>query len=291
MPELPEVTVVAVGLDQLIGGQRVGQVEVLTPPSWQIDKTSSQEFLVGSRVVRVYRRGKVVVVDLASQYSLMIHLKMTGQLVYIPDRGKSGRIGFGHPSPSLVGDLPDKTTRVIWQFGRGRLFFNDGRRFGWVRLLPTPLVDESEPVVSLGPDALTITTAELAARLAGRQRGIKACLLDQAILAGCGNIYADESLWRSRIDPKTPAGQLTTRQVGQIRSQMQRVFRLSIAQGGSSSRNYVNAEGRRGDYLSKFGRVYGRAGQPCHRCRRPIERIVVAARGTHWCPRCQGGRQ
>lgn len=290
MPELPEVTVVAVGLDRLIGNQRIRQVEVLTQPSWQIDDLACREFIVDSRIVRVGRRGKVVVVDLDSQYSLMIHLKMTGQLVYIPDQDESGRVGFGHPSPSLVGNLPDKTSRVIWQLDRGRLFFNDGRRFGWVRLLPTALVDESEPVASLGPDALTITTGQLAARLSGRRRGIKACLLDQTILAGCGNIYADESLWRSRIDPRTPANQLTARQVGQLRSNLQRVFWLSIDQGGSSSRNYINAEGRRGDYLSKFGKVYGRAGQPCHRCRQPIERIVVASRGTHWCPNCQGGR-
>lgn len=289
MPELPEVTVVATGLDRLISGQRIRRVEVLTPPSWQIDDLASEEFIVGRRVGGVGRRGKVVVVDLSSRYSLLIHLKMTGQLVYIPTRDESGRIGFGHPSPSLIGDLPDKTSRVIWQLDRGRLFFNDGRRFGWVRLLPTGLVDESEPVASLGPDALTITTSQLAAGLSGRRRGIKACLLDQTILAGCGNIYADESLWRSRIDPRTPADQLTGRQIGSLRSNLQRVFRLSIDQGGSSSRNYINAEGRRGDYLSKFGKVYGRAGQPCQRCRQPIERIVVASRGTHWCPNCQGG--
>ncbi len=289
MPELPEVAVVAQGLDRLIVGQRIRQFRALSATSWQVDNVSAQEFLVGGRVGRVRRRGKIVVIDLDTNHSLLVHLKMTGQLVYISDQDETDRIGFGHPSPSLVGDLPDKTTRVVWQLDQGRLFFNDGRKFGWVRLLPTPAVDESEPVSRLGPDALAITTAELVSRLAGRQRGIKACLLDQTIMAGCGNIYADEVLWVTRLDPRTPVNQLTSRQIGRLRSNLQRILRLSIDHGGSSSRNYVDAQGQRGTYLDKFVRAYGRAGQPCHRCRQSIVRIVVAGRGTHWCPGCQGG--
>lgn len=288
MPELPEVTVVVNGLDQLVVGQRVEGLEVSSAGSWQVDDSTSRAFLLGAEVVACRRRGKVVVIDLDSGYSLLVHLKMTGQLVYVPAQRPDDQIGFGHPSPSLIGQLPDKTTRVVFELAAGRLFFNDGRKFGWVRLLPTAAIDTSEPVVNLGPDALEITTPQLKQRLAGKRRGIKACLLDQSILAGCGNIYADESLWASRLDPRLPVDQLTDNQIDQLRSNLQQILRLSIDSGGSSSRNYVNAEGRRGDYLSKFVRVYGRGGQPCYRCSEAIERIVVAGRGTHWCPPCQG---
>lgn len=287
MPELPEVTVVVRGLEQLAAGQQINQFEVLSPGSWQIDETAAGAFLSNSKIVACRRRGKVVVIDLDSGYSLLVHLKMTGQLVYVPDDQSLEQVGFGHPSPSLIGQLPDKTTRVIFGLDDGRLFFNDGRKFGWVRLLPTGAIDESEPVVKLGPDALSITTDQLKSGLANKRRGIKACLLDQTILAGCGNIYADESLWASRIDPRLGVDCLSDSQIDNLRSNLQQILQLSIDSGGSSSRNYVNAEGRRGDYLSKFARVYGRAGQPCHRCQSPIERTVVAGRGTHWCPPCQ----
>ena len=289
MPELPEVTVVVSGLKQLVAGQRVEGLTVLSPGSWQVSGGDSKAFLVGAEIIGSRRLGKVVVIDLDSGYSLLVHLKMTGQLVYVPRKDPDSQIGFGHPSPSLIGELPDKTTRVIFELEGGRLFFNDGRKFGWVRLLPTGAIESSEPVVRLGPDALDITTAQLKERLASRQRGIKACLLDQAILAGCGNIYADESLWASRIDPQSPAGRLTDKQIDELRRNLQQILQLSIDSGGSSSRNYVNAKGERGDYLAKFVRVYGRAGQPCYRCQGPIERIVVAGRGTHWCPPCQRG--
>ena len=290
MPELPEVTVVVNGLGQLVVGQRVNRLEVLSPNSWQVDDSATKVFLLGARMIGARRRGKVAIIDLDSDYSLLVHLKMTGQLVYLPTNQPDKQIGFGHPSPSLIADLPDKTTRVVFELDDGRLFFNDGRKFGWVRLLPTAVIDTSEPVVNLGPDALTITTTQLKSQLAGRRRGIKACLLDQSILAGCGNIYADESLWASCLGPLLPAGQLADEQIDQLRYNLQQILQLSIDSGGSSSRNYVNAEGRRGDYLSKFVRVYGRAGQPCYRCQQPIKRIVVAGRGTHWCQQCQGGR-
>ncbi len=288
MPELPEVTVVVNGLGQLVVGQQVNRLEVLSPNSWQVDANAAEAFLLGARMVGARRRGKVAIIDLDSDYSLLVHLKMTGQLVYLPTDRPENQVGFGHPSPSLVGELPDKTTRVVFGLDDGRLFFNDGRKFGWVRLLPTVAIDTSEPVVNLGPDALTITTAQLKSRLAGKRRGIKACLLDQSILAGCGNIYADESLWASCLGPLLPAGQLADEQINRLRRNLQQILQLSIDNGGSSSRNYVNAEGRRGDYLSKLVRVYGRAGQPCYRCQQPIKRIVVASRGTHWCQQCQG---
>lgn len=287
MPELPEVETVRTGLSGLLPGLLVSACRSDNPKSFPNDPHSVQSFLIGAHITAVRRRAKILLIDLSSGYSLVIHLKMTGQLVF---RGPDARFGAGHPSDSLVGELPDKSTRVIFGFGRGgTLYFNDQRKFGWVRLLPTAEVPSIDFFRRVGPEPLdsSFTWQVLAERLRRRPNtAIKAALLDQTVLAGVGNIYADESLWGARIHPRTLVKNLSDKRVQQLHASLTTVLQLAIAKGGSTDRTYVDAQGRKGSYLS-FASVFRREGQRCPRCGATIIKLRVAGRGTHICPACQ----
>lgn len=286
MPELPEVETVRIGLSALLPGKRVAQVTYDWPKGFPNSTSDVETYLVGARITAVNRRAKVLLIELDSEYSLVIHLKMTGQLVF---RGEQ-HFGAGHPNGSLVGELPDKSTRVTFTFDDGsRLFFNDQRKFGWVRLLPTIEVPAIDFFQKVGPEPLAedFTATDFAARLRRRNKSaIKSVLLDQTVIAGIGNIYADESLWSAKIHPLARVSQLTDEQLHELYTGLVRVLRVSIEKGGSTDRNYVDAEGKRGSYLT-FANVFRREGQPCPRCGADIIKTRVAGRGTHTCPHCQ----
>lgn len=287
MPELPEVETVRIGLQRLLPGRRIVSVVFDWPKSFPNSSADVEQFLRGASIVTVRRRAKVLLVDLDTNYSLVVHLKMTGQLVF---RGEHERFGAGHPSDSLVGELPDASTRVTIVFADGsKLFFNDQRKFGWMRLLPTHEVMQLDFFKKVGPEPLAsdFTAADFATRLTHRQNsGIKAVLLDQTVVAGIGNIYADESLWAARIHPETKVRDIPAGQIKKLFSALQTVLRLSIEKGGSTDRNYVSAEGKRGSYLT-FAKVFRRNGLPCPRCGTTVIKLRVAGRGTHICPNCQ----
>jgi formamidopyrimidine-DNA glycosylase len=287
MPELPEVETVRTGLAQLLPGRNVASVWHDWPKGFPNADADVRSFLVGATVLSVRRRAKVLIIDLSSQYSLVIHLKMTGQLVY---RGQGERFGAGHPNRSLVGELPDKTTRVVFEFeDGGKLFFNDQRKFGWVRLLPTAEVQEMDFFKKVGPEPLAADFGpeDFSRRLDRRSKsGIKAVLLDQTVIAGVGNIYADESLWAAKIHPETRVQDIFAEKRLELYHALRAVLALSIEKGGSTDRNYVDAEGRRGSYLA-FANVFRREGQNCPRCGTLIIKARVAGRGTHICPHCQ----
>lgn len=287
MPELPEVETVRLGLDRLLPGLIVKSVTCQNPKSFSATPAAVKKFLTGVAVSQVNRRAKVLMIELSSQQTLLIHLKMTGQLVF---QSRSVHFGAGHPNNSLVGRLPDKSTRVTFEFTDGsRLFFNDQRKFGWIRLLPTADVDGIDLIQKLGPEPLEtqFTWQVLNERLQRRLRtNIKAALLDQTVIAGIGNIYADESLWGAKIHPQTLVQQLSTPQVKALHNSIVTVLQLSLQYGGSTDRNYVDAEGHKGSYLS-FAKVFRREGQACPRCGTTIVKIRVAGRGTHLCPHCQ----
>lgn len=286
MPELPEVETVRIGLAALLPGKRVTHVDYDWPKGFPNTDADVAAHLVGARVTAVNRRAKVLIIELDSEYSLVIHLKMTGQLVF---RGKE-RFGAGHPNHSLVGELPDKSTRVTFSFDDGsKLFFNDQRKFGWVRLLPTVEVPQIDFFQKVGPEPLAedFTAQDFAARVKRRSHsGIKAVLLDQTIVAGIGNIYADESLWSAKIHPLTKVADISDAKLRALHHGLVAVLRLSIEKGGSTDRNYVDAEGKRGSYLT-FANVFRREGNPCPRCGTTIVKLRVAGRGTHVCPHCQ----
>lgn len=327
MPELPEVETVRAGLQRLLPGREVGHVEVPgTANSFPNPPEDVRRFLAGAHVAGVRRRAKVLLIDLSTGYTLVIHLKMTGQLVFIQkqearnqkheilnnvqnqnDQNAEGlefrnsnfgfakpdevRFGAGHPSVSLIGELPDRSTRVVLSFADGsRLYFNDQRRFGWMRLMPTAEVPNMDFMRKVGPEPLEadFTWQVLLAQLKRRANtSVKAAILDQTVVAGIGNIYADESLWGAKVHPKTLVKHLTDPDIKHLHTALVDVLRLSIAKGGSTDHTYVDAEGRKGSYLT-FANVFRREGQPCPR--HPdttIEKLRVAGRGTHICPKCQ----
>lgn len=285
MPELPEVETVRRELDQTLTGHTITGVTVLNVKSLQLAQSDLRAFIVGSNVTGARRRAKIIILDLSSGYSLLVHLKMTGQMVW---RGAESWAA-GHPNDSMVGELPDKTTRVIFDFADGRLFFNDQRKFGWIRLYPTKLLSEVSELAKLGPEPLEGNpAAEFLRRIRHHPRtSIKAAILNQTILAGVGNIYADEALWLARLHPLTLVGSLDDAALLNLLSCIQQVLQAGLDSGGSTMRNYVQLDGTRGNYLDKFAHVYGRDGKPCIRCGQKIIRLRVAGRGTHICPNCQ----
>lgn len=319
MPELPEVETVKRGLLKLIVGKTIKFIEHDWPKSFPNSEFDVTSFLVGASIKNVRRRAKVLIIDLSTGYSLVIHLKMTGQMVYVKRKqiedsrlknedavdeidpqfsisnsqslnSEDIRFGAGHPNDSLIKELPDKSTRVIFVFNDdSHLYFNDQRKFGWVRLMPTIEVPNIDFMKKVGPEPLEpeFTAEVFINRIQKRANTtIKAAILDQTVLAGVGNIYADESLWGANIHPASRVFDVPLAKLKKLHFEIVFVLNLSINKGGSTSRNYVNAEGKRGSYL-EFARVFRRENLPCPRCATIIKKIRVAGRGTHVCPKCQ----
>jgi len=286
MPELPEVETVRSGLSKLIVGKAVKSEAHDTEKGFPNATADVKSFLLGATITDVRRRAKVLMIDLSSDYSLVIHLKMTGQLVFVGET----RFGAGHPNDSLVNDLPDKSTRVTLEFADNtKLFFNDQRKFGWMRLMPTIEIPNIDFMQKVGPEPLSedFTAKEFMQRFERRGRtNIKAALLDQSVIAGVGNIYADESLWGAKIHPQRLVNTVTEQEFTTLFHELRDVMNLAVEKGGSSNQNYVNAEGKKGSYMD-FARVFRREGLPCSRCGTTIEKLRVAGRGTHICPYCQ----
>jgi len=322
MPELPEVETVRRGLHELIIGRTIKSVqEFESPKSFPNSASDIKAFLIGADVIDVRRRAKVLLIDFSSEYTLVAHLKMTGQLVFVgrdagpvarsapenlsgelkafsgaaPPRAtrspQPDRFGAGHPNDSLVGELPDRSTRVALEFTDGsHLYFNDQRKFGWMKLFPSLEVPNIDFMRKVGPEPLEddFTAKEFIGRIRRRNgTTIKAAILDQTVLAGVGNIYADESLWGAKLHPATRVRDVSDKQLAELLREIKYVMNLAIEKGGSTDKNYVNAEGKRGSYID-FARVFRQEGKACPRHPNVIiEKIRVAGRGTHICPACQ----
>jgi formamidopyrimidine-DNA glycosylase len=273
-------------LQSLIVGLKIKDVSHDTPKSFPNATADVDEFLIGSSITEVRRRAKVLLIDLSTAYTLVIHLKMTGQLVYRGD----AVFGAGHPNDSLIGELPDRSTRVSVTFtDDSHLYFNDQRKFGWMKLLPTIEVPNIDFMKKVGPEPLEadFTAKEFAQRFKRRSKtSIKAALLDQTVVAGVGNIYADESLWGAKIHPKRLVNTISDAEFKKLYTELRSVMNLAIEKGGSTDKNYVNAEGKRGSYMD-FARVFRREGKSCPRCGTTIIKFKAAGRGTHICPHCQ----
>ena len=288
MPELPEVETVRRGLERLVVGRKIESVMVYdSPKSFPNNQTDVEQFAYGATITAIKRRAKVLLIELSTNYTLVTHLKMTGQLVYVGGE----RFGAGHPSDSLVGTLPDRSTRVAVTFADATtLFFNDQRKFGWMKLYPTLEVPNIDFMQKVGPEPLedSFTADVFTARIRRRNNTtIKAAILDQTVLAGVGTIYADESLWGAKIHPSTRVKNVSDTQLATLLQELKYVLNLAIEKGGSTDKNYVNAEGKRGSYID-FARVFRQEGKECPR--HPgtiIVKTKVAGRGTHICPLCQ----
>jgi formamidopyrimidine-DNA glycosylase len=272
VPELPEVETVVRDLRPHLVGRRIASVEVgkyslRRPwlPEWE-------NRLIGRSVREVRRRGKWIVVGLEGGPVLVIHLGMTGQLMVMPAR-----------QPRL------DHTHLIMGLGRGaqQLRFRDIRRFGSVTLFDDAAgLERFFSEAGLGPEPFDLERQYWQARLAVTSRCLKAVLLDQRVVAGVGNIYADESLFQARLHPSQRGRETSTDEANRLRRAMVTVLKRAINKRGSSIRNYVGGSGLQGQYQNEF-RVYGRSGAPCPRCGTLIERIRLAGRSTHYCPRCQ----
>ena len=285
MPELPEVETIKRGLSKYIIKQKIKNIQVLCEKSFQSEKNCGA--LEGACITKIRRFGKALVIDLDNQKSLMIHLRMTGQLIYDP-KDRTERFAAGHPSDNFLDQLPNKQTRVIIELENGTLYFNDQRKFGFIKVLDTRSVEKDPFIKKLAPEPWSMPVDEFYEKLKKHKNSpIKAIILDQTIICGLGNIYADESLFMSSIHPSTKAGQITKSQAEAIIKNAKIVMEKSIASGGSTLKDYKKADGKRGDYLDKFAQVFNRQGQPCPRCGTTIEKIKVAGRGTHICPNCQ----
>ncbi|MCK6511120.1 bifunctional DNA-formamidopyrimidine glycosylase/DNA-(apurinic or apyrimidinic site) lyase [Myxococcota bacterium] len=285
MPELPEVETVRRGLERVLLGQQIVGGEVLLARSFSGEWSE----LIGRKVREVGRRGKVLLIGLDQKKTALVHLRMTGQLIYQPQDG-SPREGGGHPSDALIRKLPNAHTRVFWEMSSGaRLFFNDQRTFGSIKLLEDTELPTEPFLAKLGPEPWDKAFSVEALHQAFQRRSrssVKAVLLDQEVVAGIGNIYADESLFLSRVHPATPAGALPKTQIRPLIAKIREVLERGIEYGGVSARDYVNAEGLRGRMQEQLY-VYGRDGMPCKLCDTTLQKLRTAGRGTHICPRCQ----
>ena len=273
MPELPEVETVRRLLVPVLVGARITRAEIydarLTRPE---DPLLVASELVGERFSELDRRGKYLLLRMRSGRTLVVHLRMTGSLSHARRRGLA----------------PDPYRRALLSLSSGLdVAYRDVRRFGtW--LLLEPGEEEAYVAARLGPEPLVsaFTSGVLATILQGRRAPVKAVLLDQRRVAGVGNIYADEALWRARIDPHRPAGTLERGDVTRLHRTVRAALRRGVELQGSTLRDYVTPDGATGEMQDEF-KVYGRAGEPCPRCRTPIERSVIGGRGTWSCPSCQ----
>ena len=277
MPELPEVETIRRGLQDYILKKKIKQIDILC------EKSFIGQPCVGT-VENIRRFGKALVLDLDNSSSLMIHLRMTGQLIY---DGKE-RYAAGHPSDNYTDHLPNKQTRVILHFEDGTLFFNDQRKFGFIKIIPTDQVKDEPFIGKLAKEPWKMSPSEFYQKLQKHPKScIKAVILDQTVICGLGNIYADESLFAAGIHPLKKAGLISQEEAKLLLEEARRVMDKSIASGGSTMATYVRADGSRGDYLEKFAQVFRREGKPCLKCGSKIIKIKVAGRGTHICPTCQ----
>lgn len=272
MPELPEVETIAQGVHERVHGQSILAVWTSgKPQTFKSPPSVIAETLTGATIVRVHRVGKTIVLDLdpspdgASTAQFLVHLGMTGRLLV--------------STPETP--VPPHTHAILSLSGGRDLRFVDARRFGRLSVHPADAAYEGT-----GREPLTITPEDFGALFRGRKTPIKAALLNQALLHGVGNIYADEALFRAGIRPRRQAARLTRAELGRLWEALQLVLRHAIELGGSSVSDYVDADGVRGFFQLEH-RVYLRTGKPCLVCATPVKRILLAGRGTHFCPKCQ----
>jgi len=282
MPELPEVETVCRGLAPVTEGQLIARAQVRRADlRWPFPPAMADR-LAGQRVLALRRRSKYLLADLASGETLLVHLGMSGRMLV--SGAAVGRFVHAHPAPA-------RHDHVVLDMGSGaRITFNDPRRFGAMDLVPTACAAAHPLLAGLGPEPLGNGFHEryLAAALEGRRTPVKAALLDQRIVAGLGNIYVCEALFRAGISPRRLAGNLGPRRIGRLVAAIQAVLVAAIEAGGSSLRDYRQADGELGYFQHAFD-VYGRAGEPCRTpdCPGRVTRIVQSARSSFYCPRCQ----
>lgn len=281
MPELPEVETIRRQLNEVLTGKVVMQVEVLRENSF----LGNPRGIERGRIKEIKRKSKVIEVLFENKGKMVIiHLKMTGQLIYT--NGEKRILG-GHPSPDWVNDLPSSHTRVVWTFEDGsKLFFNDMRVFGWMKVVDKDKYEKE--MRKTAPDVVDddFTADYLFNILKKTKKTVKLVLLDQDKIGGLGNIYVNDALYMAGINPERKADSLSRDEVEKLHEAAVKVINLGIKYGGASASNYVHVSGLGGTYQDHF-LVYKRDGQKCFRCGGTIKKKKLGGRGTFYCPNCQ----
>lgn len=305
MPELPEVETIKLGLQKKIVGLKITKIQILAAKSFIGNPNLAQ----GQKVLKVWRKAKLLAINLTdlpstdyslkqdkksgrqktedgSQKTLLFHLKMTGQVIY--EDGK--RFIGGHPTEDMVGPLPNNHTRVIFSFSDGsHLYFNDQRRFGWIRVSDKAQVISNKLFEKLGPEPLekAFTWQVLKENLLKhKSMPVKVAIMDQQVVSGVGNIYANEACFDARLDPRTKVSQLSDEQFKKLHHGIVQSLNDGIKHGGSTRAHFVDSEGHKGYFLD-YAFVYGRDRHPCKKCGTDIKKITLGGRGTYFCPNCQ----
>jgi formamidopyrimidine-DNA glycosylase len=288
MPELPEVETIRRDLSEKIVGARIVSVELKDKKLGEAKNFA--KFLVGQKISAVERIGKLLILKISAKQFLLIHLKMTGQLVF---EDKEELIAGGHEFAKgsvleeIGGKLPNKYTRFILNFaGDKKLFFNDTRRFGYVKLVDNNELIAIKSRFGIEPLQNNFTLPALKKIFAGRRVPVKSILMDQQKISGIGNIYASEILFAARIKPTRLAESLTAQEITKIFQTAKAILKNAIKHRGTTFSDYVDASGNKGGF-SKLLKVYERAGESCQVCGGKIENIKISGRSTYYCPKCQ----
>lgn len=281
MPELPEVESIVRKLRPRLLERQFRSITIYRDKSWSGD----QSLITDRPIASIDRRAKMIVWSFAeTNYLMVTHLKMTGQLIYL---GYEVKVGGGHPTADWVQDLPSRHTRIEFNVDDGtQLYFNDQRVFGWCRVFNRLQLDQA--MINVAPDVIDprLTVDILQKKLAGRQIPIKQAILDSSIMAGVGNIYACDGLHLAGTSPFRPANSLSRLEIHQLLESLRTVILLGIEMGGATISDYTNVDGFAGKYQDVI-RVYGKEGQLCPNCGRPIARVKQGGRSTFWCEGCQ----
>jgi formamidopyrimidine-DNA glycosylase len=281
MPELPEVETIVSGLKKCLVGQKITSINFLDKKRF----IGNPKQVINQEISDIKRRAKLIVVKLKNKYNLVIHLKMTGQLVY---KDKNRKIAGGHQSDELYLEVPNAHTRIIFNLsGGGKLFYNDLIRYGIVKVL-TDNETEKMSKNEFGPEPFSkeFSKSYFSAILdKAKTSNIKKILMDQKKIAGVGNIYANEALYFAGIDPRRKAVSLSRDEKDKLYDAILKVLKLGIQHLGASIKDYVNHKGEKGK-MQEFFKVYGRAGQKCE-CGGVVKKIQLNGRGTYYCPECQ----
>ncbi len=282
MPELPEVETIKLSLSQKLIGLKIKKITLLNPKSFD----GNFKGLYGLEIKTIWRRAKVLGIDLVGGVTLLIHLKMSGQLVY--QNGQ--RIIGGHPTLDMTGSMPNNSTRVIFEFNDdSKLFFNDQRKFGWIKIVNKEQLASNSLLKKLGPEPFdkNFTWKILKENLLKhKSQPVKTAILDQTTIAGVGNIYASEACFLAKLDPRTKIKDLTDSDFRGLYEGIKKSLGNGLKHGGSTIANFINPEGEKGYYLD-YAYVYFKAGKPCKICLTKIEKFQLNGRGTYVCPNCQ----
>jgi len=286
MPELPEVETCRRIVESELAGLTVVRTEVRLPKLLRFSEIPSLQAIEGRQVLGARRRAKLMIVDFSGDLTLIIHFKLAGQLSVHRPTGR--RITAGHPVPNPDGPYPHKSTHIDILFDDGSIaYLSDIRQFGWLRLMPSDRVDAEIAAYAFGPEAFgneRITPEQLRRSLLRRSIPVKLALLDQGLVAGIGNIYADEALHRARIHPGTPANLLSKPATARLWEGIGWALERGIEQGGASIVH------QKAYPVDGFPAVHGREQEACPVCGTPIKKITVGTRGAYYCPRCQKKR-